>query len=88
MTTAVIVDAVRTPGGRRNGKLQGWHAADPRVDALQARLSWIVEGAGDRSPSEVLDDLRIEILSAAGRDPGRDRAVAAGGPRLTEPWFC
>ena len=28
MTTAVIVDAVRTPGGKRNGKLSGWHAVD------------------------------------------------------------
>ncbi|MCU1361180.1 MAG: Thiolase, N-terminal domain, partial [Ilumatobacteraceae bacterium] len=28
MRTAVIVDAVRTPLGRRNGKLQGWHPVD------------------------------------------------------------
>ena len=28
MATAVIVDAVRTPGGKRYGKLSGWHAAD------------------------------------------------------------
>src|SRR5665213_2317917 len=28
MPTAVIVDAVRTPGGKRNGKLKNWHAVD------------------------------------------------------------
>ncbi len=28
MTTAVIIDAVRTPGGKRNGKLKNWHAVD------------------------------------------------------------
>ena len=28
MTDAVIIDAVRTPGGKRNGKLRYWHAAD------------------------------------------------------------
>ena len=28
MTTAVIVDAVRTPLGRRNGKLKDWHPVD------------------------------------------------------------
>ena len=28
MTTAVIVDAVRTAGGKRNGKLSGWHPVD------------------------------------------------------------
>ena len=27
MADAVIIDAVRTPGGKRNGKLRNWHAA-------------------------------------------------------------
>ena len=36
MTTAVIIDAVRTPGGRRNGKLQDWHAADLAAHVLKA----------------------------------------------------
>jgi acetyl-CoA acyltransferase len=36
MTTAVIVDAVRTPGGRRNGKLRGWHAVDLAAEPLKA----------------------------------------------------
>ena len=28
MATAVIVDAIRTPLGRRNGKLKDWHPVD------------------------------------------------------------
>ena len=36
MTNAVIVDAVRTPGGKRNGKLRNWHAADLASEPLTA----------------------------------------------------
>src|SRR6202790_4311558 len=36
MTDAVIVDAVRTPGGKRNGKLRNWHAADLASEPLKA----------------------------------------------------
>ena len=36
MPTAVIVDAVRTAGGKRNGKLSGWHAADLMWRALSS----------------------------------------------------
>ncbi len=40
MATAYIVDAVRTAGGRRGGKLAGWHPVDlaaASLDALVAR---------------------------------------------------
>ena len=36
MTTAVIVDAVRTAGGKRNGKLSGWHPVDLAAETLRA----------------------------------------------------
>ena len=36
MTEAVIIDAVRTPGGKRNGKLRNWHAADLASESLKA----------------------------------------------------
>ncbi len=36
MTTAVIVDAVRTPGGKRNGKLSGWHPVDLAAQILNS----------------------------------------------------
>ena len=31
MVDAVIVDAVRTPGGKRNGQLKGWQCGAPPV---------------------------------------------------------
>src|ERR1700741_2856367 len=40
MAEAYIVAAARTAGGRRGGKLAGWHPADPAaevIDALVAR---------------------------------------------------
>src|ERR1019366_9946003 len=36
MADAVIIDAVRTPGGKRNGKLRNWHAADLASETLKA----------------------------------------------------
>jgi acetyl-CoA C-acetyltransferase len=46
MTTAYIVDAVRTAGGKRGGKLAGWHPVDmaaATLDALVARTG--IDGA-------------------------------------------
>src|ERR1700688_619664 len=39
MPVAVIVDAVRTPGGKRNGKLKNWHPADLASEVLSAIAS-------------------------------------------------
>ena len=36
MVDAVIVDAVRTPGGKRNGQLKGWHPVDLAAETLKA----------------------------------------------------
>ncbi len=36
MAEAYIVDAVRTAGGKRNGKLAGWHPADMAAEVLDA----------------------------------------------------
>jgi acetyl-CoA acetyltransferase family protein len=36
MASAVIIDAVRTPMGKRNGKLQGWHPVDLAAETLTA----------------------------------------------------
>jgi acetyl-CoA C-acetyltransferase len=35
-SSAYIVDAVRTAGGRRNGKLAAWHPADLAGEVLNA----------------------------------------------------
>ena len=37
MSTAVIVEAVRTPLGKRNGKLKDWHPVDLAAETLNAR---------------------------------------------------
>jgi acetyl-CoA C-acetyltransferase len=39
MANAFIVDAVRTAGGRRNGKLAAWHPADLAAQVLNALLA-------------------------------------------------
>lgn len=39
MAEAYIVAAVRTAGGRRNGKLAGWHPADLAAEVLNALLA-------------------------------------------------
>jgi acetyl-CoA acyltransferase len=38
MREAVIVDAVRTPVGRRDGSLKGWHPVDLLAHTLQALM--------------------------------------------------
>ncbi len=50
MPTAVIVDAVRTPVGRRGGRLSGWHATDLAAQPLAALLA-----RNDLDPSLVED---------------------------------
>lgn len=50
MAEAYIVDAVRTAGGRRNGKLAGWHPADMGgavLDALVARTGLAPDAVED-----------------------------------------
>ena len=36
MPTAVIVDAIRTPLGKRNGRLKDWHPVDLAAETLKA----------------------------------------------------
>ncbi len=77
MTTAVIVDALRTPGGRRNGKLRNWHAVDLASEALRALAS-----RNDLDPS-VIDDVIMGCVSQTGEQAfnvGRNAVLAAGWP--------
>ena len=60
MTTAYIVDAVRTAGGRRGGRLAGVHP----VDLLAASLDALVERSGI-DPSAI-DDVVTGCVSQAG----------------------
>jgi acetyl-CoA acyltransferase len=77
MPEAVIVDAVRTPGGKRNGKLRNWHAVDLASEALRA----LVE-RNSLDPSAV-DDVIMGCVSQVGEQAfnvGRNAVLAAGWP--------
>ena len=77
MATAVIVDAVRTAGGKRNGKLSGWHPVDLAAESLKA----IIERNG-LDPA-VVDDVIMGCVMQAGAQAvniGRNAALAAGFP--------
>ena len=77
MTEAVIVDAVRTPGGRRGGQLKDWHP----VDLLGEVLTAIVE-RNDVDP-ELVDDVIAGCVTQTGEQSanvGRNALLAAGFP--------
>lgn len=77
MTNAVIVDAIRTPGGKRNGSLGGWHAADLAGTVLSA----LVE-RNDLDPA-LVDDVIMGCVSQVGDQSvnvGRSAVLAAGWP--------
>ncbi len=77
MRTAVIVDAVRTPLGRRNGSLKDWHPVDLAAHTLQA----LVE-RNDLDP-ELVEDVLMGCVMQVGDQAGnvgRNAALAAGFP--------
>jgi acetyl-CoA acyltransferase len=77
MPTAVIVDAVRTPGGKRNGKLKNWHPVDLAAEALKALAS-----RNDLDPA-LVDDVIMGCVSQVGEQAfnvGRSAVLAAGWP--------
>lgn len=77
MREAVIVEAVRTPVGRRNGKLKDWHPADLLGHTLKALV--------DRSgvDPELIDDVVTGCVSQTGEQGlniSRNGVLAAGFP--------
>jgi acetyl-CoA acetyltransferase family protein len=77
MPSAVIVDAVRTPLGRRNGKLKDWHPVDLAAHTLEALVA-----RNDLDPA-VIDDVIMGCVSQVGDQAvnvGRNAALAAGFP--------
>jgi acetyl-CoA acyltransferase len=77
VATAVIVDAVRTPGGKRNGKLSGWHPADLAALTLNA----LVE-RNDLDPA-LVDDVIMGCVMQVGAQSlnvGRNAVLGAGWP--------
>ncbi|MEC9224111.1 MAG: acetyl-CoA C-acyltransferase [Actinomycetota bacterium] len=77
MTTAVIVDAIRTPLGRRNGKLKDWHPVDLAAETLKA-----LQERNDLDPS-VVDDVVMGCVMQVGEQAAnvaRNAVLAAGWP--------
>jgi acetyl-CoA acyltransferase len=77
MPVAVIVDAVRTPGGKRNGKLKNWHPADLASEALKA-----IAERNHLDPA-LVDDVIMGCVSQVGEQAfnvARNAVLAAGWP--------
>jgi acetyl-CoA acyltransferase len=77
MTTAVIVDAVRTAGGKRNGKLRNWHAVDLASETLMALAE-----RNKLDPALVDDVIMGCVMQVAEQslNIGRNAVLAAGWP--------
>ncbi len=77
MREAVIVEALRTPVGRRNGRLKEWHP----VDLLAHTLAALVDRAG--IAPDLVEDVIAGCVSQVGEqglNVGRNAALAAGFP--------
>jgi acetyl-CoA acyltransferase len=77
MPTAVIVDAVRTAGGKRNGRLSGWHPADLAGEVLKALAE-----RNDLDPA-LVEDVIMGCVMQVGHQSinvGRNAVLAAGWP--------
>lgn len=77
MTTAVIVDAVRTPLGKRNGQLKDWHPVDLAAETLKA----LVERTG--VDPALVDDVVLGCVMQVGEqglNVARNAVLAAGWP--------
>ena len=77
MATAVIVDAVRTPLGKRNGKLKDWHPVDLAAETLKA----LVERNG--LDPVLIEDVIMGCVMQVGEQSlnvARNAVLAAGLP--------
>ena len=77
MTTAVIVDAIRTPLGKRNGKLKDWHPVDLASEVLRA----LVDRTG--IDPAIVEDVVMGCVMQVGEQGvniARNAVLAAGWP--------
>jgi len=77
MNSAVIIDVIRTPGGKRDGKLKDWHPASLAAHTLKALAK--------RNPIDVetIDDVIMGCVMQVGEQGiniGRNAVLAAGWP--------
>ena len=77
MPTAVIVDTIRTPLGRRNGRLKEWHPVDLAAETLKA----LTERTG--IDPAIVDDVVLGCVMQVGEQSlnvARNAVLAAGFP--------
>ena len=77
MPTAVIVDAIRTPLGKRNGRLKDWHPVDLAAETLKA----VVDRTG--IDPGIVDDVVMGCVMQVGEQGvniARNAVLAAGWP--------
>ncbi len=77
MTDAVIVDAVRTAGGKRNGKLRNWHTVELAAESLKT-----LAARNDLDPS-LVNDVIMGCVMQVGEQAlniGRNAVLTAGWP--------
>ncbi|HVV37710.1 MAG TPA: thiolase family protein [Acidimicrobiales bacterium] len=77
MPNAVIVDAVRTAGGKRNGRLSGWHPTDLAAEVLKALAE-----RNNLDPGLVDDVIMgcVMQVGSQGLNIGRNAVLGAGWP--------
>ena len=77
MINAVIVDAIRSPLGRRNGKLKNWHPVDLASEIMQQLVQ-----RNDLDPA-LIDDVVMGCVMQVGEQSlnvARNAVLAAGWP--------
>ena len=77
MNTAVIIDAVRSPLGKRNGKLKNWHPVDLAAEILQKLIE-----RNNLDPA-LIDDVVMGCVMQVGEQSlnvARSAVLAAGWP--------
>lgn len=77
MATAVIVDAIRTPLGKRNGRMKNWHPVDLAAEVM----SKLIERTG-LDPATI-DDVVMGCVMQVGEQSlnvARNSVLAAGWP--------
>src|SRR5277367_2477170 len=77
MTDAVLVDAIRTPGGKRGGQFRDWHPASLAALVLNGLVS------RNRLDPEVVDDVIMGCVMQVGDQAAniaRHSILAAGWP--------
>ena len=77
MHNAVIVDAIRTAGGKRNGRLSGWHPTDLAAEVLKALAE------RNNLDTSTVDDVIMGCVmqvGSQGLNIGRNAVLGAGWP--------